>query len=87
MADSLRLRIYSPERELFDDRVREVTAPASWGQIGVLPNHAALVTTLEAGELSYKQDGGTGRFRIGGGFAEVRDDVVTILAESAEPVS
>ena len=87
MADSLRLRIYSPECELFDDRVREVTAPAAWGQVGILPDHAALVTTLDAGELSYKQDGRTGRFQIGAGFAEVRDNVVTVLAESAEPVS
>jgi len=87
MADSLRLRIYSPERELFDDQVREVTAPAAWGQVGILPDHAALVTTLDAGELSYKQDGRTGRFQIGAGFAEVRDNVVTVLAESAEPVS
>jgi len=83
MADSLRLRIYSPERELFDDQVREVTAPAAWGQIGILPDHAALVTTLDAGELSYKQDGRTGRFQIGAGVAEVRDNVVTVLAESA----
>jgi F-type H+-transporting ATPase subunit epsilon len=87
MADSLRLRIYSPERELFDDQVREVTAPAAWGQVGILPDHAALVTTLDAGELSYKQDGRTGRFRIGAGFAEVRDNVITVLAESAEAVS
>jgi F-type H+-transporting ATPase subunit epsilon len=87
MADSLRLRIYSPERELFDDQVREVTAPATWGQVGILPDHAALVTTLDAGELSYKQDGRTGRFQIGAGFAEVRDNVVTVLAESAESVS
>jgi F-type H+-transporting ATPase subunit epsilon len=87
MADSLRLRIYSPERELFDDQVREVTAPAAWGQVGILPDHAALVTTLDAGELSYKQDGRTGRFQIGAGFAEVRDNVVTVLAESAESVS
>lgn len=87
MADSLRLRIYSPERELFDDQVREVIAPAAWGQIGILPDHAALVTTLDAGELSYKQDGRTGKFQIGPGFAEVRDNVVTVLAESAESAS
>jgi len=60
-----------------------VTAPAAWGQIGILPDHAALVTTLDAGELSYKQDGRTGRFQIGAGVAEVRDNVVTVLAESA----
>jgi F-type H+-transporting ATPase subunit epsilon len=86
MADSLRLRVYTPERELLDEVVREVTAPGAYGQIGILPAHAALVTTLEAGELSYKKDGGVGRFRIGGGFAEVRDDVVTVLADSGEPV-
>jgi F-type H+-transporting ATPase subunit epsilon len=84
MADSLRLLIYTPESELFDGTVREVTAPGAYGQIGILPDHAALVTTLEPGELSYKQDGRAGRFQIGGGFAEVRDNVVTVLADSGE---
>jgi len=87
MADSLRLRVYTPESELFDGQVREVTAPGAYGQIGILPDHAALVTTLEAGELSYKQDGRVGRFQISGGFAEVRDNVVTVLADSGEAVS
>ncbi len=86
MADSLRLRVYTPERELLDEVVREVTAPGIYGQLGILPDHAALVTMLEAGELSYKKDGRTGRFQIGGGFAEVRDNVVTVLADSGEPV-
>jgi F-type H+-transporting ATPase subunit epsilon len=86
VADSLRLRVYTPEHELFDDVVREVTAPGAYGQIGILPDHAALVTTLEAGELSYKQDGRSGRFQIGGGFAEVRDNVMTVLADSGEAV-
>jgi F-type H+-transporting ATPase subunit epsilon len=86
VADALRLRIYTPEQELFDGAVREVTAPGVYGQIGILPDHAALVTTLEAGELAYKENGKTGRFRIGGGFAEVRDNVVTVLADSGEAV-
>jgi F-type H+-transporting ATPase subunit epsilon len=87
MADALQLRIYTPERELFDGVVREVTAPGAYGQIGILPDHAALVTTLEPGELSYKANGAGGRVRIGGGFAEVRDNVVTVLADSGEPVA
>jgi F-type H+-transporting ATPase subunit epsilon len=87
MADSLRLRIYTPESELFDGTVREVTAPGAYGQIGILPDHAALVTTLEPGELSYKQAGRVGKFNIGGGFAEVRDNVVTVLADSGEALS
>ena len=87
MAESLRLRVYTPEQELFDGEVREVTAPGAYGEIGILPDHAALVTTLEPGVLSYKQDGRVGRFQIAGGFAEVRDNVVTVLADSGEPVA
>ena len=87
MADSLRLRVYTPEQELFEGEVREVTAPGAYGEIGILPDHAALVTTLEPGVLSYKQDGRVGRFQIAGGFAEVRDNVVTVLADSGEPAA
>ena len=85
MADRLRLRVYSPERELLDADVAEVTAPAAYGEIGVLPDHAALVTTLEPGIVSYKDGARTGRIRITGGFAEVHDNVMTILADSAQP--
>jgi F-type H+-transporting ATPase subunit epsilon len=85
MADSLQLRVYTPEQQLVDAVVREVTAPGVWGEIGILPDHAALVTTLEAGVLSYKSTtGGAERFQIGGGVAEVRDNVVTVLADSGE---
>ena len=80
MADRLRLVVLTPERQLVDEMVLEVTAPGAYGQIGVLPNHAALVTSLEAGTLSYKTAQGEKRFNITGGFAEVRDDVMTVLA-------
>jgi len=84
MADRFRLRVYSPERQLVDTDVAEVTAPGAYGEIGVLPDHAALVTLLESGTLSYKAGATTSRLRIGGGFAEVRDNVMTVLADSAE---
>ena len=87
MADRFRLRVYSPERELVDTDVAEVTAPGAYGEIGVLPDHAALVTALEPGTLSYKEGGKTGRLTITGGFAEVRDNVMTVLADSAEVAS
>jgi F-type H+-transporting ATPase subunit epsilon len=87
MAEPLRLRLYTPEQELLDADVEEVTAPGAYGEIGVLPKHAALVTTLEEGVLSYKRGGSITRVRIGGGFAEVRDDVMTVLADSGEAVS
>ena len=85
MADRLRLRVYTPERELVDADVREVIAPGAWGEIGVLPDHAALVTALEPGVLSYRADAQPVRFTIGGGFAEVHDNVMTVLATSGEP--
>jgi F-type H+-transporting ATPase subunit epsilon len=87
MADRFRLRVYTPERELVDDDVREVTAPAAWGEIGVLPDHAALVTTLEPGVLTYRRDGTVAKLTVGAGFIEVRDNVMTVLADSGEPAA
>ena len=87
MADRLRLRVYTPERELVDTDVREVTAQGAYGQIGILPDHAALVTALEPGPLSYRTDGAVQCLDLGGGFAEVRDNVVTVLADSGEAVA
>ena len=84
MADRLQLRVYTPERELVDVEVREVTAQGAWGEIGVLPDHAALVTALEPGLLVYKEGGGVVRLRLGAGFAEVRDNVMTVLVDSGE---
>ena len=78
--------MYTPERQLADTDVSEVTAPAALGEIGVLPDHAALVTALDPGVLSYKQGGTVTRLKLGGGFAEVRNNVVTVLADSGEPV-
>ena len=88
MADLLRLRVYTRERQLVDRDVREVTAPGAYGEIGVLPDHAALVTTLEPGVLSYRETGGAvARVRLTGGFAEVRDNVMTVLADAGEDVA
>jgi len=83
MADILRLRVYTPERQLVDQDVREVTAPGVYGEIGVLPDHAALVTTLEPGALSYRDTAGAVEtIQVAGGFAEVRDNVMTVLADA-----
>ena len=87
MADRLQLRVYTPERELLDVAVREVTAQGAWGQIGILPDHAALVTALEPGELIYRDEAGATRLSLGSGFAEVRDNVVIVLADSGEIVT
>jgi F-type H+-transporting ATPase subunit epsilon len=82
VADRLHLRVYTPERELVDREVREVIAQGAFGEIGILPDHAALVTVLEPGVLTYRTDGGVASLELGGGFAEVRDNVMTVLVDS-----
>jgi F-type H+-transporting ATPase subunit epsilon len=67
-----------------DEEVDEVTAPGVLGQFGVLPNHIAFLTLLEPGELSYKQGGKITHLAIAGGYAEVLDNVMTVLADAAE---
>jgi len=83
MADTLQLRIVTPTRLLFDERVREVTAPGTLGEFGVLPNHITFLTSLEIGTLRYRTDGEPQRIAIRGGFAEVADNIMTVLAEDA----
>jgi F-type H+-transporting ATPase subunit epsilon len=84
MADKIRLRVVTPSRLLLDDVVDEVTAPGALGEFGVLPNHIAFLTLLVPGEMSYKE--GTARhfLAVSGGYAEVLDNVMTILAPAAE---
>jgi F-type H+-transporting ATPase subunit epsilon len=84
MPDTLRLRLVTPERSLLDEEVDEVTAPGVMGEFGVLPNHITFLSTLEAGRLTYKQGGQTRPLVVSGGFAEVVDNVITVLADAAE---
>jgi F-type H+-transporting ATPase subunit epsilon len=84
MADKIRLRVVTPSRLLLDEEVDEVTAPGALGEFGVLPNHIAFLSLLEPGEMSYKH-GATKRYlAISGGYAEVLDNVMTVLAPAAE---
>ena len=84
MADKIRLKVVTPGRLVLDEEVDEVTAPGVKGEFGVLPNHISFLTLLEPGEMSYKQ-GTTRRFlAISGGYAEVLDNVMTVLAPAAE---
>ena len=81
----LRLEIITGEQRLYeDDGIDEVIAPGSLGQLGVLPSHAAMFTTLQPGELVVRKENVDTPFFLSGGFLEVKDDVVTILADSAE---
>jgi F-type H+-transporting ATPase subunit epsilon len=87
MAASFRLRIVTPERQLLDEDVEEVTAPGAAGEFGVLPDHITFLTVLAPGRLVYKNGGRRHVLAIFGGYAEVADNVMTVLADGAEPVS
>jgi len=83
MADTFQLRIVTPTRLLLDERVREITAPGTLGEFGVLPDHITFLTSLEIGTLRYRTDGELQRIAVRGGFAEVAENVMTILADDA----
>lgn len=85
MGEQFRLRVVTPQAAILDVLVEEATGPGTIGEFGVLPNHAAFLTTLETGALSYKKDGRVARIAIRGGFAEVVDNVMTVLADGALP--
>ncbi len=82
----LELRIITPDGQLPPDRAAYVVLPAADGYIGILPRHISLVTVLKAGVITYRrrQDGERQRVAVGGGFAEVADNEVTVLADTAE---
>jgi len=84
MAEKIRLRLVTPSRLLLDEEVDEATGPGALGEFGVLPKHISFLTLLEAGEMSYKQGTDQRRLAISGGYAEVLDDVMTVLANAAE---
>ncbi len=84
MAETLRLRVVTPERLLLDEDVDEVTAPGTEGEFGVLPNHTTFLSSLRPGRLMYKRGGQSHILAVSGGFAEVVDNNMTVLTDSAE---
>ena len=83
-ATSFRLRIVSPERLLLDEEVEEVIAPGAAGEFGVLPDHITFLTVLAPGRLIYRTGNQRHVIAIFGGYAEVVDNVMTVLADGAE---
>ena len=81
---SIRLDIVTAERAVYSEDVEMVIAPGVQGQLGILPHHTPLMTTLQAGELRIKKGGQEVSLAISGGFLEVRPDKVVVLADSAE---
>ena len=75
--------VVTPERALLDEAADFVALPMYDGELGVLPGRAALIGRLGYGELRIKRGGGTERFFVDGGFAQVRANTVTVLTGRA----
>lgn len=84
MAKPILLRLLTPYQSLFDGEVDAVIVPGEHGEFGVLAMHTKFVTTLRPGVLRYVKGGQTVRYSVSGGFAEVHQDGVTVLADSME---
>jgi F-type H+-transporting ATPase subunit epsilon len=83
----LLLEIVTPERLAYSDTVDAVVLPGSEGELGVLPHHAPLISTLGVGELRIRKGGSEESFAIVGGFLQVRPDKVVVMAETADMAS
>ena len=81
---NIHLQIVSADRSLVSEQVDEVQIPGADGYLGVLPGHTPLLTTLQVGQLWYRQGQERHYLSIAFGFAEIQPDRVTILAQIAE---
>jgi F-type H+-transporting ATPase subunit epsilon len=82
------LELVSPERLLLSRQVEMATIPAAEGEMGVLPGHSPMIVTLRGGVISVRENGqDTEKLFVGGGFAEVSPERVTVLADEATPLA
>ncbi|GAV24195.1 ATP synthase F0F1 subunit epsilon [Carboxydothermus islandicus] len=84
MADKIKLEVVTPERVVANEYVEFVVAPGVEGEIGILPFHAPLITSLDIGILRYTVEGRTEKIALTGGFLEVKGNKVVVLANAAE---
>lgn len=79
----LTVSVISPERVLFEGTVDSVVVPAFDGEVGILPQHAPMMTLLGKGELRLGTSGNAGRIHIEGGFLQVLNNIVRVVTERA----
>lgn len=80
----LNLEIITPEKTVVKDEVDVVEATGAQGEFGIMPGHTQFLTALAIGEIRYTKNGVTSYLASSGGFAEVVDDKVTLLVDTAE---
>ena len=83
---SIRCEIVSQDRMVFQGEADMVLLPGTEGEMGILPNHAPLLTTLKYGIIHVRAHGQDEFFTVAGGIAEIQPEIVTILADAAENV-
>ena len=84
MEKALQLEIVTPDKMVLSEQVEYVGAPGYDGEFGVLPNHIPFLAALRIGNLYYKANGKYNYVFVSGGFADVNNNKVTVLAEAAE---
>jgi len=84
MADTFQLEVATPERLFVDEQVSEAEVPGKEGYLGILPGHAPLLSALAPGVLTYRGGSGEHVLAVDGGFVEVLDNHVRVLADHAE---
>ncbi|PIQ96845.1 MAG: ATP synthase F1 subunit epsilon [Nitrospinae bacterium CG11_big_fil_rev_8_21_14_0_20_56_8] len=80
----LQLSIVTPQRLIVSDQVDQVNIPGTEGDLGILYDHAPILTGMRSGQLSYQKEGQTIVLIVSGGYVEVTENRVTVLAETAE---
>jgi len=84
MAEQLQLSLVTPEKQVVNEKVDQVNVPGSEGDLGILYDHASIITNLRPGPLSYQKGEVTTQLVVSGGYLEVTENRVIILAETAE---
>lgn len=84
MANKILFEIVTPQRLAFSEEVDEVIVPGTLGEMGLLPGHVPLLSGLQIGEMVAKKDGKEIHFAVSGGFVEIHEDHVILLAETSE---
>jgi F-type H+-transporting ATPase subunit epsilon len=80
----IKLEIVTPEKKVFDETVDSVTVPTATGEVGILPNHSPLISSLKPGILSFAGKGASEKMVVAGGFVEVSTNKVSVLTDIAE---
>jgi F-type H+-transporting ATPase subunit epsilon len=84
MADKILFEIVTPERLAFSEEVDEVIVPGFMGELGLLPAHVPLLSSLQIGQIVAKKEGEEIHFAVSGGFVEIHENHVILLAETSE---